>query len=92
MIMKKDVILIDEAYWRNYHLSVAEIYGGIKINGKMYKLCKKDKEPIDLVIKDWIPIYKAIDRRKFIEVIESETSLKDAKELYCKGESSCSKI
>jgi len=40
-------------------------------------------EPADLVLEEWIPIYKKLGRDKFIECIKNNITLKEAKEL-CK--------
>lgn len=36
-------------------------------------------EPADLVREDWIPIYKAVGREKFIEILKENLSLTEAK-------------
>lgn len=36
-------------------------------------------EPADLVLAEWIPIYKKLGRDRFIEIIESGVSLEEAK-------------
>lgn len=35
-------VLIEEAVWMNSQFSVARFYGGVKWNGKMYKIVNKD--------------------------------------------------
>ncbi len=38
-------------------------------------------EPADLVLAEWIPVYKALGRDKTIELVENHTSLEDAMQL-----------
>lgn len=35
-------------------------------------------EPCDLILDDWIPVYKALGRDKTIELVKSRISLKEA--------------
>jgi hypothetical protein len=96
-----------EEYWANSQFSVARYYGGIQINGKIYKIVNKqgatifelsnpnspyyvgdgDKkaiepgEPADLVMEEWIPIYKKLGRDRFIEIVKKNVSFKESKKL-----------
>lgn len=36
-------------------------------------------EPADLILEEWIPIYKKLGRDRFIEIIETGVSLEEAK-------------
>lgn len=38
-------------------------------------------EPADLCRKDWVKIYRALGREKFIELVKKGTSLKEAKQI-----------
>ena len=38
-------------------------------------------EPADLVLAEWIPIYKKLKRNRFIEIIETGISLIEAKKI-----------
>lgn len=38
-------------------------------------------EPADLVLAEWIPIYKKLGRDRFIEIIETGVSLEEAKRI-----------
>lgn len=44
-------------------------------------------EPADLVLKEWIPMYKKLGRDKTIECVEQGMSLKEAKKLCAKFKS-----
>lgn len=35
-------------------------------------------EPCDLIMDEWIPVYKALGREKTIELVKSNTTLKEA--------------
>ena len=35
-------IIIEKEYWENSQLSIAKYYGGLKFNGKEYKIVNKD--------------------------------------------------
>lgn len=38
-------------------------------------------EPADLILKEWIPVYKRLGRERTIELIKDHVPLKDAKKL-----------
>ena len=38
----------------------------------------KPGEPCDLILDDWIPVYKALGRDKTIELVKSNTTLEEA--------------
>lgn len=38
-------------------------------------------EPADLVMEEWIPIYKRLGRDRFIEIVKKNVSFKEAKKL-----------
>ncbi len=38
-------------------------------------------EPADLVLMEWIPVYRRLGRERVMELIEENVSLKDAKKL-----------
>ena len=42
-------------------------------------------EPADLVLEEWIPVYKALGRDKIIELIKKGTSLEEALEMIPKN-------
>ena len=71
-------ILIEEAYWMNSQLSVARFYGGIKFNGEEYFIVPPKN---DLLLKDWVPVYKKLGRERTIGLIKNGTSLEVAKEM-----------
>lgn len=95
-------IIMEEGYWANSYLSVARYYGGIKVNGKEYKIVNKDGitledlsnpnsryyvkegmaiqpgEPADLVLEEWIPVYRKLGREKTIEIVRKGIPLKEA--------------
>ena len=64
-------ILIEEGYWMNSQLSVARFYGGIKFNGKEYVIVPPEN---DLILVDWVQVYKSFGRDRTIELIENGTS------------------
>lgn len=41
----------------------------------------EEVEPADLCRKDWVKIYRALGREKFIELVKKGTSLKEAKQI-----------
>ena len=71
-------ILIEEGYWMNSPLSVARFYGGIRFNGEEYVIVPPKN---DLLLKDWVPVYKKLGREQTIGLIKNGTSLKVAKEI-----------
>lgn len=76
--MSTTPILIEEGYWMNSQLSVARFYGGIKFNGEEYVIVPPKN---DLLLKDWVPVYKKLGRKRTIGLIKNGTSLKVAKEM-----------
>lgn len=62
----------------NSQLSVARLYGGIKFNGEEYVIVPPKN---DLLLKDWVPVYKKLGRERTIGLIKNGTSLKVAKEM-----------
>ena len=70
-------ILITREFWLNSQLSIARIYGGIKLNGKEYVV-----EDTDLILKSWLPVYKTLGRDKTIGLIKNGTTL-DVAKLTC---------
>ena len=76
--MIKTPILIEEGYWMNSQLSVARSYGGIKFNGEEYVIVPPKN---DLLLKDWVPVYKKLGRERTIGLIKNGTSLNVAKEM-----------
>ncbi len=71
-------ILMEEGYWMNSQLSVARFYGGIKFNGEVYVIVPPKN---DLLLKDWVPVYKKLGRERTIGLIENGTSLDVAKQM-----------
>lgn len=71
-------ILIEEGYWMNSQLSVARFYGGIKFNGKEYIIVPPKN---DLLLKDWVTVYKKLGRERTIGLIKNGTSLEVAKQM-----------
>lgn len=58
----------------------------IEISARMDKESKGGKaippgEPADLVLSEWIPVYKRMGRDRVIELIENHVPLKEAKKL-----------
>ena len=76
--MNTKTILIEEGCWINSQLSVARFYGGIKFNGEEYVIIPPKN---DLLLKDWVPVYKKLGRERTIGLIKNGTSLKVAKEM-----------
>lgn len=102
-----NAIIITEEYWANSQFSIARYYGGIRINGKEYKIVNKQGatlfelsdpdspyyvgdgvkkaiepgEPADLVLEEWIPIYKKLGRERTIELVKQGVSLAEAKKI-----------
>lgn len=92
-------ILMEEAYWRNSQLSIARLYGGVKLNGHEYIVVNSEGkdlfqctaeakkagramaippgEPADLIRKDFLPLYRKLGRRKFIEILAAECNQSD---------------
>ena len=62
----------------NSQLSVARFYGGIKLNGEEYVIVPPKN---DLLLKDWVSVYKKLGRERTIGLIKNGTSLKVAKEM-----------
>ena len=73
--MSKETILMTENQWANSQFSIAKYYGGVRING----MAIPPGEPVDLVLVEWIPIYKKLGRDRFIEIIDTGVSLEEAK-------------
>lgn len=71
-------ILMEEGYWMNSQFSVARFYGGIKFNGEVYFIVPPKN---DLLLKDWVPVYKKLGRERTIGLIKNGTSLDVAKEM-----------
>ena len=76
--MSTTPILIEEGYWMNSQLSVARFYGGIKFNGEEYVIVPPKN---DLLLKDWVPVYKKLGRERTIGLIKNGTSLEVAKKM-----------
>lgn len=76
--MGKTPILMTKESWLNSPLSIARYSGGIKINGNQYVV-----EDTDLILQDWLPVYKTLGREKTIGLIKNGTTLDFAKQL-CK--------
>ena len=71
-------ILIEEGYWMNSQLSVARFYGGIKFNGEEYVIVPPKN---DLLLSKWVPVFKALGRKRTVELIENGISLEMAKKM-----------
>lgn len=60
--------IIEYSYWSVSQLSIAKYYGGIVINGRMYKLLDSGESASpglckpDLVREDWCSLYKKYRR------------------------------
>ena len=76
--MDNTPILMQREFWVNSQLSIAIHYGGIKFNGKQYVI-----EGTDLILQDWLPVYKTLGREKTIGLIKNGTTLDVAKQI-CK--------
>ena len=79
--MSNEVIIIAYDYWINSQMSIARFYGGMTLNGNVYRILG-DKH--DLVRNDWCKVYEKLGRDKTIELIKSHTTLKEAKALLKK--------
>ena len=62
----------------NSQLSVARFYGGIKFGEDEYVIVSPKN---DLLLKDWVPVYKKLGRERTIGLIENGTSLEVAKQM-----------
>ena len=71
-------ILIAAECWMNSQLSVARYTGSIRINGVEYIVAGTD-----LLMKEWLPVYKKLGRERTIGLIKKGTQLHVAKEM-CK--------
>lgn len=71
-------ILIEEGYWMNSQLSVARFYGGIKFGGEEYVIVPPKN---DLLLKGWVPVFKALGRERTVKLIKNGTSLEVAKQM-----------
>lgn len=38
-------------------------------------------EPVDLILMEWVPVYRRLGRKRVMELIKANVSLKDAKKL-----------
>lgn len=78
-----ETILITYGSWINSPFSIARHFGGATINGKEFLLISEANctSTPDLLRKDWVPVYKALGRKKTIGLIKNGTSLKIAKEM-----------
>lgn len=76
--MRKTPILIEEGYWMNSQMSVARFFGGIKFNGEEYIIVPPKN---DLLLKDWVTVYKKLGRERTIGLIKNGTSLEVAKQM-----------
>lgn len=76
--MSATPILIEEGYWMNSQLSVARFYGGIKFGGDEYVIVPPKN---DLLLKDWVQVYKKLGRERTIGLIKNGTSLEVAKQM-----------
>lgn len=104
--MSTTPILIEEGYWMNSQLSIARFYGGIKFNGKEYKIVNKEGitvdelsnprsknyagngkyaipsgEPADLVLEEWIPVYRKLGREGVMRLLDNGVTIEDAVKL-----------
>ena len=68
-------LLIAFNAWSTSQLGIAKWQGGIRINGRTYKVVGKAQ---DLVMKSWIPVYNRLGRTKTIAVMNSGMSLNKA--------------
>ena len=76
--MSATPILIKEGYWMNSQISVARFYGGIKFNGEEYVIVPPKN---DLLLKGWVPVFKALGRERTVKLIKNGTSLEVAKKM-----------
>lgn len=90
-------------YWQNGQLSIATYLGGLKFNGKEYKIVNKEGitleklsnpqsehyagkgnmaipagGPADLVLDEWIPVYRKLGREKFLSLLRKGCTIEDA--------------
>ena len=69
-------IVMTREFWLNSQLSIARYSGGIKLNGKQYVV-----EGTDLILIDWLPVYKTLGRERTIGLIKNGTTLDVAKQM-----------
>lgn len=84
-------IAMAKEYWLNGIFSAARHYGGMMLNGNQYCIVNRygkpywgaivPTEPADLVIVDWIPLYRKVGRERFIEIVKKTNDLTEAKRM-----------
>lgn len=63
-----------------YGESIIEISMKMVMNGEK-GLAIDPSEPADLILQEWIPVYKKLGRDKAIELINNNTPLSEAKKM-----------
>lgn len=58
----------------NSQLSIARFYGGIKFNGEKYVIVPPKN---DLILSEWVPVYKKLGRDKTIKLIKEGMNIKE---------------
>lgn len=85
-------IIITKECWASSQLSISRFYGGIRLNGKEYTIVNKDGktafetsipegEPADLILNDWLPVYRRLGRERTMELVKNNVPLKDARKM-----------
>ena len=76
-------ILITYEHWANSQLSIARHAGGLRLNGHDYLLVSSNENRYtpDLVMYDWVAVYRKLGRKKTMGLIKNGTSLKVAEEM-----------
>ena len=81
--MNKIPIIYTYESWANSQLSIARYAGGLRLNGHDYLLVSSSENRYtpDLVMLEWVRVYKRLGRKKTIGLIKNGTSLKVAEEM-----------
>lgn len=83
METKIKTICMTKEFWVNSQFSIARQYGQIRIDGHVFIIVNKygqnlfevsipPTEPADLVRQDFIPFYKRLGRKRFLEAVLGE--------------------
>lgn len=81
--MNKTPIIYTYESWANSQLSIARYAGCLRLNGHDYLLVSSNENRYtpDLVIYEWVRVYKKLGRTKTMGLVKNGTSLKVAKEM-----------
>lgn len=67
-------VLMAKEFWLNSQFSIARFYGGINVDGKIYKIIGEKQ---DLLQEDFIALYKQLGRESFISILKDNQSADD---------------